>query len=53
MRQKFFSILNLIAVTALISCEQIDQNKLPEAEEKNTFLASSTFERIKPSIGLW
>jgi hypothetical protein len=53
MRQNFFSILNLIAVTALISCEQIDQNKFPEAEEKNTFLASSTFERIKPSIDFY
>jgi hypothetical protein len=53
MRQKFHSILYLIAVTTIISCEQIDQNKLPEAEEKNTFLASSTFERIKPSIDFY
>lgn len=53
MRLRFYSILNLIAVTTLISCEQIEQNKLPEAEEKNTFLASSTFERIKPSIDFY
>jgi hypothetical protein len=53
MRQKLFFIWNLIAAAVLISCESIEENQTQLTENKNSFLSSSTFERIKPSIDFY